>query len=275
LEAAPCERRISLTDQQPQGYETRYCAFVDILGFSRLVEGLRDGSTSFMALRDLLTRLQKPMRYWNREDDAEPDFRAQSISDAVAMSTKPNIAGLDRLFFALEILSIDLLAQGFFVRGAVVKDRLYHDENVVFGEALVKAFRLEREVVRYPRLMVTREVVADVLEYKNHHYHGNYFDFCLKQSEDGPMFYHLLQAVEADVVRLHIDEFRRPRDVSSNPMSLYVLLQKQIQKRFDESIDNPRHFEKVQWFAKYWNESTYGVPNLRPIKGPGLPEGLE
>jgi hypothetical protein len=28
-----------------------------------------------------------------------------------------------------------------------------------------------------------------------------------------------------------------------------------IQKKFDESVDNPRHFEKVQWFARYWNES--------------------
>jgi hypothetical protein len=266
------KEQIDLGEEEPQGYETRYCAFVDILGFSRLVEGLRDGSISFMALRDLLTRLQTPMRYWQREDDAEDDFRAQSISDAVALSTKLNVSGLSTLFRALEILTIDLLAQGFFVRGAIVKDRLYHDENVVFGEALIRAFKLEKEVVRYPRVMVTREVVADVQEYRNHHYHGNFFDYCLKQSEDGPMFYHVLESIEADVVRLHVDEMKRADDDLLNPISLYTSLQKQIQKRFDESIDNPRHFEKVQWFARYWNDSTYGVTGLQPIKGPGLRE---
>jgi hypothetical protein len=26
-------------------------------------------------------------------------------------------------------------------------------------------------------------------------------------------------------------------------------------RRFDESRYNPSHFEKVQWFAKYWNET--------------------
>jgi hypothetical protein len=44
------KEQIDLGEEEPQGYETRYCAFVDILGFSRLVEGLRDGSISFMAL---------------------------------------------------------------------------------------------------------------------------------------------------------------------------------------------------------------------------------
>jgi hypothetical protein len=27
----------------------------------------------------------------------------------------------------------------------------------------------------------------------------------------------------------------------------------QIQRRFDEATDEPQHFEKVQWFARYWN----------------------
>src|SRR5581483_9714310 len=37
------------------------------------------------------------------------------------------------------------------------------------------------------------------------------------------------------------------------PATLLGDCQKMIQKRFRQSIDEPRHFEKVQWFAKYWN----------------------
>jgi hypothetical protein len=122
-----------MTGDERQGYEERYCAFVDILGFSQLVEGLRDGSTSFTSLRELLTKLRKSRHVPDPFPDS--DFRAQSISDAVALSTKPSAASLSLLFGTLEVLTIDLLAQGFFVRGAVVKDRLYHDDSVVFGDS--------------------------------------------------------------------------------------------------------------------------------------------
>jgi hypothetical protein len=42
-----------------------------------------------------------------------------------------------------------------------------------------------------------------------------------------------------------------------------------MEQRLQESFDNPRHFEKVVWFAKYWNDAaaTFGTKN---IAGPGI-----
>ena len=37
---------------------------------------------------------------------------------------------------------------------------------MIFGEALVRAYQLESEVVRYPRVMVTRDVWLDSIMLK-------------------------------------------------------------------------------------------------------------
>ncbi len=51
----------------------------------------------------------------------------------------------------------------------------------------------------------------------------------------------------------------------------FANMQKLIQKRLNEATDNPRHFEKVQWFARYWQKSVpYGVPMSTDIIGPGM-----
>ena len=58
---------------------------------------------------------------------------------------------------------------------------------------------------------------------------------------------------------------------SGHQLAYYAKMRDMIQRRFDESVDTPRHFEKVQWFANYWNISIHEErAGLTFIKGPGL-----
>ena len=75
-----------------------------------------------------------------------------------------------------------LLVDGFFVRGAVVKGRLYHDSSMVFGEAQVQAFKLESTVVRYPRIMVTRSVLRDIQQLQKSDEDNDYADIVRQAS---------------------------------------------------------------------------------------------
>jgi hypothetical protein len=44
-----------------------------------------------------------------------------------------------------------------------------------------------------------------------------------------------------------------------------------LQNKFADSMDNPRHFEKVKWFAKYWNETIdNGRLEYRKVLGASL-----
>lgn len=248
-------------------YETRYCAYVDILGFTGLIDEFRSGKLPFEDLRSLLEIIHKPESVHTKAWYTE--FRAQSISDAVAISTLANRAGLIEMLRSIEIMTTKLLSQGYFVRGALVKGLLYHDEKMVFGEALIRAYRLESEVVKYPRVMVTREIALDIEEYKKES-GAETFDNWLEQADDGPMYVHTLRTYAALIYQTQLGNInKRPEDKVS--LEHFQKIQDLIQQKFDESIDNPRHFEKIQWFANYWNRSIpFGTQSGRSIQGPGL-----
>jgi hypothetical protein len=200
------------------------------------------------------------------------DFRAQSISDAIAISTTP--LGLYRIFESIEKLAVDLLREGYFIRGALVCGPLYHDSSMVFGKALVRAYELETTIARYPRVIISKEVIENIKamgrglglfadEKKR-------FEAFVQQAEDGPYYVHVLRTVAADIHRVQIENLnKKPQDQIT--LSDYAKMQDMIQKRLDEAVYEPRHFEKVQWFAKYWRTFVpYGVSGFKTLTGPGM-----
>lgn len=248
-------------------YPERYCAYVDILGFRGVINELGRGTLSVFELRDLLTIIHSTdglnTTLWKTE------FRKQSISDALAISTKVSSEGLSEMLRALENLTLRLLERGYFVRGGLVKGRLFHDDNVVFGDALVEAHRLESEVAIYPRIMATRAVWLDFEKYRAES-DDRSFDGRLTQADDGPMFVHTLRAISQFAYRAKLENINLSPPEQTN-LDHITDLQHTIQKRLDASIDNPRHFQKVQWFARYWNQSVpFGGRDFSCVQGPGL-----
>lgn len=245
-------------------YGPRYCAFVDILGFAELVTGLGQAPTNVSLLKNLLATIHTPkgehIRYFTGSD-----LRAQSISDAVCLSSESTAPGLSHLFYALEEIAMSLLELGYFVRGAIVKGPLYHDDRMVFGEALLRAFHLEQEIVRYPRIMVTTEVFHDTEVYLEHEQFGIEFSDSIIQADDGPRFFNIMRTMRTVLDMTDVPTERMLQMEKAN------ILAARIQECFEASPDNPRHFEKVQWFAKYFNRSlerhAYGI---HLVYGPGL-----
>jgi hypothetical protein len=250
-------------------YDTRYCAYIDILGFRELVDKLDRGETPYNFLKDLLREVHNPPTT-SAGSSLDADFRAQSISDAVALSAADNLRGLGAIFHSVNQLAVSLLQQGFFIRGAIVKDKLHHDSKMIFGRALVRAYQLESTVARYPRVMVTREIANDIRNKAGEASVGQ----MLRRSEDGPMFLHVLREIEVRALPHRLgSEVKKLDDPRLSGMLVqFGKIGEQIQRRFDEAVDNPAHFEKVKWFANYWNATTDGwrVDGLPSVRGPGL-----
>ena len=60
-------------------------------------------------------------------------------------------------------------------------------------------------------------------------------------------------------------------DGRMNQIHRFHLMAAKIQEQFDASVDNPRVFEKVQWFARYWNETVWQFGGIvHRIRGPGV-----
>lgn len=229
--------------QRPR-YQERYCAFVDILGFGTLIERLREGQTAFEFLQGLLAQVHNPLPALQQSWDT--DFHAQSISDAVALSTLPNEMGLVQLLNATEQLTLDLLQQGFFVRGIILRGKLFHDDKMAFGETLVRAYEIERQVVRFPRVMLTKDVVEDLLRFRKDNRIGKDVIRRIRQSQDGPSYVHVLRDAEL------LYSGNQPRN-PKHDHDFFTNIRTQLSRRLEASVDHPGHFEKVKWFADYWD----------------------
>lgn len=246
-------------------YSDRYCAFVDILGFRQLIGQLDNDETSFDALRSLLTRIHGAHSGSALDVDGT-DFRAQSISDAVAISTSVSARGLAEIFKSLIALTLDLLVEGYFIRGAIVKAPLYHDDKMVVGQALVRAFHYESEIAKFPRIVVAREVKTDLIGIGGKLAAKEQYPRIanLRRSIDSPMYLDVLQPV-LELLKKSEHPYKAkdltPAEIVD--MRRFSLIKDKIQERYEEAMDTPRHFEKVRWFGQYWNETIPDRFNLR------------
>lgn len=243
-------------------YEIRYCAFLDILGFTDLISNIGKGDIDFDVVRALLRTIHEPSKYG---DAGTADFRATTISDAIALSSSFSESGLEVLVDTITRLVLGALEEGYFMRGGLCRGQLYHDNEMVFGEAFIKAFHIESKIARYPRIMVAKEVydhgVASNLT--------SYFRTHLTQADDGPYFVHVLEEINMGLAIINAGVASEA--IAKARLASFVKMKNQIERRVAETADNPSHFEKVQWFAKYWNAS-FAPTETRTgrVKGPGL-----
>jgi hypothetical protein len=243
-------------------YETRYCAFLDILGFTDLIGNIGNEGFGFEVVRDLLRKIHEPSKF---DTAGTADFRATTISDAIALSSSFSANGLAVLVDAINRLVLGALEEGYFMRGGLCRGLLYHDEEMVFGEAFIKAYRLETNVARYPRIMVTKQVYDEAVGSNL----GGYFRAHLLQAEDGPYFVHVLEEIKVELAV--IDAGVAPAVIVEQRTADFRKMRNQIARRLVEAADNPNHFEKVRWFASYWNSAfPPGEARTGRVIGPGL-----
>lgn len=247
-------------NSEKRAYTERYCAFIDIFGFTNLIGDIRRQQISFEHIRDLLKIVHEPTTFQTHT----LDVRATSISDAIAISadfSPPSLAGL---IDSVSRLSLAILEAGYFVRGGLCRGPLYHDQHMVFGEALINAYRLEATVARFPRIMVSKQVYDDALQSKE-----RYLTARLSQSLDGPYFVHIMEEINIELVVLTspdlTDSFKEAK------LARFEKMRTNIENRLAEAADNPNHFEKAQWFARYWNDSiSANEKRVRRVNGPDL-----
>lgn len=242
-------------------YQERYVAFVDILGFRNLIAELDQDPTLLDKFRKLLSDVHRPPESL-RDFFKDSDLKSSSISDAVALSAPITPQGLNHIFAAVEHLTIKLMLLGYFARGAIAKGRLFHDDNVVLGSGLVRAYSFESSVAVYPRVMLPIEIVKDVKRFQSENSMRPEYANCVRRSEDGPHFLHVLRYYE------RIKQFEG--DERAKQLTTLVQIRDLIEQRLDEAVDSPAHYKKVRWFANYWNDVFYGVDGLKRIEAPGL-----
>ncbi|NUU44547.1 hypothetical protein [Tardiphaga robiniae] len=238
-------------------YTERYVAFIDILGFSDVVRQSTFFPWRVASLISILEQMADPQQYLLDGLLLEADsFKAQSFSDCIVMSENASPGGLLHLLGALTVTSVKLLAKGIFTRGGIAKGLLHHTDKVVFGPAMIEAYRLESTTAKYPRILVDKATHVDYKSPTYTHAGANYSELpAFRFDNDGPPFLDILAPLRLPTA----DGFEE--DIP--------LIREEIQRSLDEAIYEPKHFEKVRWLAIYWNELALSI-GARTVDFPQL-----
>ncbi len=151
---------------KPEHYENRLVAFVDLLGFSDLVEKVDEGMESFGRVADILGFMkQTEVDVRQREThftEIMGSLEVTAISDSLIVSVKfdpkhpQEILGF---LYYLKSLQVRFVGEHkTLLRGYVCTGKMYHRDTVLFGVPYMKAYKSEKKV-NDPKIAIAPELV--------------------------------------------------------------------------------------------------------------------
>jgi hypothetical protein len=243
-------------------YEEKAIAFLDILGWRKLVEdSVRDD-----ALRQRMTiniDMIRNMTYANQDGrQNRPALTPTQIiqfSDSVVISSDPSIEGVQMLLFQVQFLISSFLLSGFLVRGGITKGKLLHKDSLIFGPSLNRAYDLESKYAVYPRVLIDpihidffsnilgKNDLIKILDFTSHN--------------DNASFVNVLKPHPS---RIKGDAF----DMASVHRMISQLIE--TEKNYHMK---PKELAKINWFISYYNTSLDRYPDAEGYNGklPKLP----
>jgi hypothetical protein len=132
-----------------------------------------------------------------------------------------------------------LATQGIFVRGAIVLDRHYADEAVLFGPALIRAYDMERHEAFYPRVLVDSSVCTAFEEAVR----------LLPAAPGSDDWWRRLLTVRSDA-RLFLDHLWVSRATEGEGLARHKQC---IEENLAREARRPRVWAKYAWLAVYHN----------------------
>ena len=148
-------------------YKKSYIAYMDIMGFSKMVMGeseyIKTCRDIYDIFDDTVFDIQGKMPKGHSYYMDLREIQMKVMSDSIFLCVDSEIPkALYVLISACIIIQGSLLAREkpILIRGAIVEDDVYCDERIVFGPGFIKAYESERDVARYPRIIVSEEAIA-------------------------------------------------------------------------------------------------------------------
>jgi hypothetical protein len=139
-------------------------AFLDILGYRDYIgKAFHEGKGQKELVR-LRTALDVAYQYlkdplFGQNFDGKMAFQVRSFTDNLIIGYPiPERVGALHILLAvvgyIGYLQAELARQGYFARGAISVGELYVDDDIVFGPAMMEAYRAEQTVAVYPRVIL-------------------------------------------------------------------------------------------------------------------------
>ena len=133
-------------------YKEGYVAFVDILGFSNYV--LQEENAG--KINDLMIFVNKFQYLYNKSPELK--VKISFFSDSIVLSTEDN-SHLGMVLLAIWIAESYLYEHtSLLFRGAISEGKYYNENNISFGPAVIKSYKLENEA-NYSRIIIDKNIM--------------------------------------------------------------------------------------------------------------------
>jgi hypothetical protein len=235
-------------------YSKRFVAFIDILGFTDIIRRTalpEPGITidEIVAALDIPSPAEKgKLIIGSVGDISNSDHKITQFSDSLIISTNYSDAGLLHLIDHIEKIAFSFLKMGFLCRGGIASGLLFHEENVVFGPAMIEAYQLESSEAICPRIVLSKEVETYISSMAG----GERIVI------DRKLFRY------PDFFAVHV--LRRLAFVLSTPGEgnewemIYLAIKRHLIAEIARLVGEPKKREKVVSFMNYFNETVTADP---------------
>jgi hypothetical protein len=213
--------------------------FIDLLGVREMNRGRSAGRH--------LAAIERAVVRGAYRDFLTPDslWLSAFFSDTLVLASPASRAGdeesaIDDLVTQAAWLQLNLIAEGFFVRGALTLGKFHLREGLIFGPALIEAHDLERDVAIHPRIILGADAERSQRE-----------DLQAYDSpDDSPQNVLLLRDDEGSAFINYLGPlFEEPTD----PTPALAMHRDVVTARLHEHRGQRSFWEKYRWVAEYHN----------------------
>ncbi len=263
--------------------ENKFVAFIDILGFSQFIEDYDSGnnpavlSELYNALHTATPLLQKselnPVNPIMKDWDWKKYLEIKLFSDCICVSTPvehPQYNSYQHFRFFYMYLSgyINILMEkGFMLRGGLSMGSYYSDDLMIFSGALVKAYLLEKDHAKYPRILIDPVVISHLMQFHTEE-SASSFNMMFTKDVDERIFLNTfnnlkISSPEADAqARAIIERMRIPGILEEfiesdhrSTLESVAKIERAVKENLERNEKNVNVAEKMTWlldFIRYY-----------------------
>jgi hypothetical protein len=253
--------------ETPTSYNKMVFAFLDLLGFSSLVTQSERDPAVISRIHRLLERakamatIPRGQKFRVLKVDTAK-FRSHVFSDSVTMSYPyDSFDSFNAIIAWTEAVQyLFLTDEGLPVRGGIAFGDVYDEGAIVFGPAMVAAYRLENEKARWPRVLVSTSMInqlstGDKARAMKEH---------LQKSSPNAYYVDYLRDLFALV---SADRERRLSAFADDPIELLARHKAAINLGAKRAKTNPNPKKRSEILLKYVSLSRYHNAIIRILTG--------
>jgi|SaaInlStandDraft_7_1057024.scaffolds.fasta_scaffold65596_1 hypothetical protein len=248
-------------------YENRIVAFIDILGWKNaIIESNNNPELATeLGLALSVFDMHKKMTEWKEKRASEQgwsggwlgDPQITHFSDSILFSIKFDKHATSEMSLFLWSITSYFLGKNFLLRGGIAAGKLIHKNSIVYGPALIDAYKLERDVTGHPRIILSDTLSyawgrGDGVSFQDGTFIGHVKTW--RKDTDGKRFYDFLQPFpNIPSIEVNISTY------SKNLEPIRKLIISRLEKH--PTVDHElKIHEKFKWLARYFNEITEEYP---------------